>query len=1199
MKKIIIFFLIISINLSHLSVGIVYGQSSGPSSIDLKPYSLQCGSTIAEEIAEVDEEQIQACANQFGISDLDSLKRCVGANGINTQCVARNFSGSNLDNLLACLNDAVANIDFMPMLVPSGGKGMPKFSFKQFLELLKQQIITEVLNLGLNKIMGVINSLISGLLGGFLSTKVPTDDKGAQGILGKSVEETVKNTFSQIQAGINLGLQDAQNYLAFKAKATLESAIYEKIFKNFIPDIQQYRYLRLYQAYARAVDKILEPYIKQSNITCLPVEVKTCAYTLLNEAAAKANVYIGRSESPRLTKRLFKSLQRTNRFSIINKPNCDPNDPNTYQIYQSLGLTPKLITGQSSATLTANIKPTQSLIAKVEIQKPSLLARTFNFIANPFNSINLKFLLGQANQNQNNQGKLIDPAAIAENVIEMANCNFIFNSSTEKIFKELENEISTFNAYIGQPGAANFKPKTACLKTAAEANLETLNKQKEDLIRQKGASSTEVLELENTIRQYQQIAEQQRKAGISGESPLCLKSGEVENPISTYENMREKITKGTLDFFENREGATNIIVSYIRGWINSELFKLIDQGFAKLYKGKSDELFVKSNLEEAYSEKRRNQICGVIPNDMIPLKSSCDNIFNLNKETLANLTVFELQDQLIQVKNSLKLITDLQSKINSYATTMASGTNALIGYTAGYSLFGAQPPAVLGNIIRELQNILSQINTASSTLNGLVSSTQNILGFASGTLEQIERAIQNLENSSTAREITEISNQINQIEQRITTTTKAIQEKLNNLNQNANNSAISSIFNQLQANRQNYSGNVNVDVFSGFKGNGIEIFVGLPYDVQMGRVLRLAIDINSIPNSIRSFVDSQGKLTLGEEQRLSFYENFYPELITQLANNLSVPAATENFYNNLRFHQYTYTHLIGDDYRSGTITSKHHAIAEIAKVLLASLYKFQIGAVDTDEQTNLLGAIYNQFSKFFNENATVTITQNDIDRLNNFFTNVELIASNTLNYINRNSADFERFNKNFLLTVDPPGPNRGSRSEFNFKQTFEAIIRVSKLAKELFQELQNNNTILSYQSQLNSLNTRLTELRNAYNREIERILNESGVDREVLNSKIQEAKNLEAQIKELDKEVNNLCFEYNDNLSQGEIAFNTYLRNLNTGGSPPPDEESGGGGSSGQINNSVGKRLALIVKGLIANVFEPFNFFKPRQVKIK
>ncbi len=1186
MKKIIIFFLIISINLSHLSVGIVYGQSSGPSSIDLRHYSLQCGPTIAEEIAEVDEEQIQACANQFGISDLDSLKRCVGTNGINTQCVARNFSGSNLDNLLACLNDAVANIDFMPMLVPSGGKGMPKFSFKQFLELLKQQIITEVLNLGLNKIMGVINSLISGLLGGFLSTKVPTDDKGAQGILGKSVEETVKNTFSQIQAGINLGLQDAQNYLAFKAKATLESAIYEKIFKNFIPDIQQYRYLRLYQAYARAVDKILEPYTKQSNITCLPVEVKTCVYTLLNEAAAKANVYIGRSESPRLTKRLFKSLQRTNRFSIINKPNCDPNDPNTYQIYRSLGLTPKLITGQSSATLTANIKPTQSLIAKVEIQKPSLLARTFNFIANPFNSINLKLLLGQANQNQNNQGKLIDPATIAENVIEMANCNFIFNSSTEKIFKELENEISTFNAYIGQPGATNFKPKTACLKTAAEANLETLNKQKEDLIRQKGASSTEVLELENTIRQYQQIAEQQRKAGISGESPLCLKSGEVENPISTYENMREKITKGTLDFFENREGATNIIVSYIRGWINSELFKLIDQGFAKLYKGKSDELFVKSNLEEAYSEKRRNQICGVIPNDMIPLKNSCDNIFNLNKETLANLTVFELQDQLIQVKNSLKLITDLQSKIDSYATTMASGTNALIGYTAGYSLFGAQPPAVLGNIIQELQSILSQINTASSTLNGLVSSTQNILGFASGTLEQINLAIQNLENSTTAREITEISSRINQLQEQTASITQKIQGDLQLLSRETANPRIQSIFNLLSQRDSNiYAGFFREGGFSGYIG--IQTTEGTANR-------RLTLVTND--RSIGRFIDD-GRLTLGNSEALSFYDYFYPGLIRQLANNIA--GGSHNFYNNVIQINEHLDYILGRS-ENNIYSSPPHVAAEIARVIFLSLFKTDISAVETEQQLNLVGAITNRLNDLFSGNPNATITDSDLNKLKNFFENLELIASKTLDYINSNpnsfSNDANNRNKNFSLKVVIPGSEM--EHSLNFQQTFSVILNISKPAKNILTEIQNNN-LLNTQLELNNLNTRLTELRNAYNKEIERILNESGVDREVLNSKIQEAKNLEAQLKELDKEVNNLCFEYNDNLSQGEIAFNTYLRNLNTGGSPPPDEESGGGGSSGQINNSVGKRLALIVKGLIANVFEPFNFFKPRQVKIK
>lgn len=1149
MKKIISLITLFSIIFSN---NFIYAQNT---QISLRDYLIpQCGLTgVEKEISQpIDEEQIRECAQSFRL-DFNNLKRCVSFSGIDIQCLQSIIPRStDIDSLTDCLENALPITDFAPLPFPGakGGGGF-KFSLKTFFEMLGFQLMME----GIGKLMGLVQNFLSGL---GLFSKVPTNDQGAQGMIGKSVEETAKNFVAQIQTAINLGLQDVQNYLVFKIRSTIESLIYNKIIKNFVPDIQQYRFFRMYQAYTRAVDKILEPYTQNPNISCLPFEVKSCAYKLLREAEAKAKGYLDRSQYRSIAKRTFKSISRTKRFEILNKPNCDPSDPQTFQIYTALGLTPKITVAQNSGTLTSQIKQTQSLIAKVEINKPTLLGKAINIFANPFKSINLRLLLGQAGNNTETKEKLIDPTIIADNAIETANCNLIFNSTTEKIFKELEAEVSVFTAYTEQPGGVSFMPKTSCLKTDAEAKVESLESQLDELIKKSGTSSVEVQQLRNTIEQFKKIAEQQRKAGVTGESPICIESKNIENPISVYEDLREKITKGTLEFFEKREGSTNVFVSFIRSWIDTELFKLIDKGFSNIYKENNDALFAKTGLDEAYSGKNANVVCGKLEGTARGYKEACQNIFLDHQAYFANITKFDLQNKLIEINKIFKLLTDIMNKTSAYYSTITDGfTTVTLNYSGSF-----ENETI--DILNELSNYPSQLDNVSSSLLALTTETSGIFNFASGSLNQINKAFQDLENSTIAQEITSTTNRISELQKKIDEKKNQIQQILTGLQSEANNPKIMTLFTSAE-----------------FKIENIKLEEELNYMDYSYQ--GFDFDIDGINN----------RFVLGQAEKLSFYDYFYPKLVNVVAgrnlrNLLNTP---------IRFIPYWGGILFGQ--RDIVSTNPPFVLADLLKTIYAVLYNVPEAAVNTENQQNLLNAIFNNFNNFFNGVTSSSFTNTDLNKLTQFFSNLESIASRTLKFINDGNDPLSNFfpeDAKFKLLVIKNG-NRLSEPIFNFRESLRNLINISSKMNKIL-EIAATSNILNIQQEINNLNQELVKLNDQYNNEINNILKQAGVNREELESNFNKIREVGNRLTELDHQLSAICNGYNSTLNEVEAIINARLRNQATENNPPTEEEGGGGGSSSEKNN-LGRRLALIIKNLTANIFEPFNLLKPKKIQVK
>jgi hypothetical protein len=1160
-KEVFLVIILISFSISSLLSFYNFSFAQTTTRLDLSDYKIKsCIIDFGQnkvELNQVSDESINLCLKNENINvDLNSIRGCF-KNGIDTKCLEDKVRGvgivtqDKINKVIDCLE---SSLPFFSEIIPGlGGLGdvkAPKLDIGTFLKFIAGAYL-------MNLVSDIINKFIGQIFG-----KVPTNDSGAQQAIAAATQETAKGFAGQIQQGLQLAIQDSIEYLQYKILSAIEGVIYDKILKNFIPDIKQYTYLRLYQAYSNAIEKIIEPF-NNPNISCLPLEVKSCALGLLDTANGQMIQAARRSEEAKTAIRLVKDLTRNKKFEIFNKETCDPTNPETLLVYQQLGLNPSIVVAENAATLTAYMKEPQTLLAKVEIERNNYLANIYNFFANPFKSINLRYLLGQAGGiNENNTQINLDEQLrkINETKNDIGNCSLIANTSTMKIFQELETELKGLAIYLSQPGGVNFKFKSECRTTAAEQRIKSLDVQIEQLqerLKKLDPSSPEASqitaktsELERLKNQYQQQEEQIRKAGITGESALCVEKGEIKNPISTYEEMKNAIEKKDLTYFLNRSNTQNILVNFVRGWVNSNLFKTIDEGFNRLGI-KTSNPQSSQDIAEIYSPKKTSELCSDYKNyGLIGGDTVCKNVMYQQNTLFMNMNKLEMQTNLNNIQNILELFSNILNTVNIYSSTTKKGENDLRGILityAGFSYISKDYLNALQKIINDIEDINSSLENASSTLNSLSNKINELYNFSSSSLLTLTKALSDLENSTLTQEINSITALIREKEERLSNIKNEVNSKLQRLQQIAINQRFITLF-SLAENKLLDNSKIRPVLPSGY------------FDYYYG---------NEFVPGANTTMGSFMNILPATRQNLSFYNYFYPYFVINLSslNNIG------DFINNGKIHFRTRALFQGED----TLTNPSFLLADTIRRIIFALYNTPEEGVSEKNQKNILTAVVDVLNDYFN-GATSSLTQEDINKLSTFFNNLEDVSNRMILYVNQNNSNFP---EDYALAYDIVGKQI---IKMNLRETLDYFKTISSSYKETVEFVRNNfATISPLIAEINQLKNRLDQMQKDYDNLYQQAFKNSAISKNVVIEKSNEAENIRNELFSIRSDLSNVCINYNRLLTEFEGIFNTMIGS-NSGGS---------GTNSAQIENeeNQGRKFAKLIKNSLGNIFSVFSLF--------
>jgi seryl-tRNA synthetase len=1164
-KKFFLVIILISFSISSLLSFYNFSFAQTTTRLDLSDYKIKsCIIDFGQnkvELNQVSDESINLCLKNLkneGINvDLNSIRGCF-KNGIDTKCLEDKIGSvgrvtqDKINKVIDCLE---SSLPFFSEIIPGlGGFGdvkAPKLDIGTFLKFIAGAYL-------MNLVSDIINKFIGQIFG-----KVPTNDSGAQQAIAAATQETAKGFAGQIQQGLQLAIQDSIEYLQYKILSAIEGVIYDKILKNFIPDIKQYTYLRLYQAYSNAVEKIIEPFNKP-NISCLPLEVKSCVFGLLDTANGQIIQAARRSEEAKTAIRLARDLIRNKKFEIFNKTTCDPTNPETLLVYQQLGLNPNIVVAENAATLKAYIKEPQILVAKVEIERNNYLANIYNFFANPFKSINLRYLLGQAGGiNENNTQINLDEELRKINEItnDIGNCSLIANTSTMKIFQELETELKGLATYLSQPGGVNFKFKSECRTTAAGQRIKSLDAQiaqLEQRLKKLDPSSPEasqitakISELERLKNHYQQQEDQIRKAGITGESALCVEKGEIKNPISTYEEMKNVIEKKDLTYFLNRPNTQNILVNFVRGWVNSNLFKTIDEGFNRLGI-KTSNPQSSQDIAEIYSPKKASELCSDYKNyGLIGGDTVCKNVMYQQNTLLMNMNKLEMQTNLNNIQNILELFSNILNTLNIYSSTTKKGENDLKGILTTYAVFSnisKDYSDALLKIINDIEDINSSLENASSTLNSLSNKINEIYNFSSSSLLKLTKALSDLENSTLTQEINSITALIREKEERLSNIKNEVNSKLQRLQQIAINQRFITLF-SLAENKLLDNSKIRPVLPSGY----FDYYYGNEF--VPGTNTTMGYFMNILPVT---------------RQDLSFYNYFYPYFVINLSslNNIG------DFINNGKIH---FRKRLGFFRGEDTLTNPPFLLADTIRRIIFALYNTPEEGVSEKNQKNILTAVVDVLNDYFN-GATSSLTQEDINKLSTFFNSLENVSNRMILYVNQNTATFP---EDYALAYDIVGKQI---IKMNLKETLEYFKTISSSYKETVEFVRNNfATISPLIAEINQLKNRLDQMQKDYDNLYQQAFKNAAISKNVVIEKSNEAENIRNELFSIRSDLSNVCINYNRLLTEFEGIFNTMIGS-NSGGS---------GNSSFQIENeeNQGRKFAKLIKNSLGNIFSVFSLF--------
>jgi hypothetical protein len=1014
-------------------------------------------------------------------------------------------------------------------------------------------------------IQGLITEIASGLLGDLLNSligKVPVGASEVNLDIRNSIKETTKNITASIKASIQLAIKDALEYFKFKLISKINDFIYNKILRNYISDINLYRNFRLFLAQQKAINRVLNKY---KNLPCIPDDFKWCFVSILKNNSLIGIDLASQSENADKLIKYVNAFMKLQELNILGKRSCEPEEEKL--VYENLGVEEPVYEealqswgegGPASAAF--NTKP-KNLITKIET-KPR------NVFANIFSLINPKGLLAQfyPSQDFESYGRIFFPFIEKINTeINLRNCSYLISRDLAIINAELEKEKERLGIQFQQPGGFTFKPKTECLKTWTEVEREEVMRELTQAM-EKG-DTQRVQKLDKILQDIEQRISQQKD--ITGEDPRCLIPGPTISAPSDYERLKEQILTSPLEFFKSQERAVNTLVAFIRSWLSTKLFKIIDKGFASLESRKTKSEIL-TDIKNAYSKERIEKICSKTEYLGTPgLTQSCKDTLESQLVKTTEIAQNEISDAIKKTGKILSKLTEILDNLDEMSSTTNAFSEKLDEYLTAQNLTISEEKII------QLEEIKNRINRNLETLNNI----KNTL--PTSTLEELDN-IKNILNSAT---ITALTNEISSTSKRIEELEKTVGEKLKTIS-----FEMSKLYN------------------IGYNNKLMTFFADYP-DVK--KLISKNSNCIPFPSDYIFYYDEappnrQDKIIGGRcfyyndnypdlknEIKLSFYKRFYPTHLFNL--NLSYKWIEDRY-------EKSEVDIHGDrEDKIVASTNRYASIYLIAHDLLIILYSLYGSAQTTVDQGYFLSSLNTHINNIISGNFDPTqlnTIQNEIENyLIPYFDKIETYASYTIQYTKnyKTPAGTYLYEFNFRYSAEP---NKLTRTiALRLGETLEYLKDLASSYKNIL--IKTNELVLKQGVEMNELarlKSRLIDLNKQLEEETNRIwgIYLSKLNEEEINKISNELENNVSQINDIMDENYNLCQEYNQLLKDIEEELESASQE------PTPSLPEG---ESYKIQKetkfSLIRRAFDITKNLIASIFNVFNIFKPKKIYIK
>jgi uncharacterized protein YoxC len=734
-------------------------------------------------------------------------------------------------------------------------------------------------------VKGLVKGLIADFFAGLLG-KVPTVAGQTDNAIAQSIKESIKNTVGSIRAAIALSLKDSQYYLQYRIWSEISNKLQGLVSKNIIPDLTTYKDLRIFLAYLRIVSDVVDNYKTKGG--CIDPKLKSCVDGLV--LSLKLNAENLSNKNPKLevwVKKVYEQIDRkvaglycqkeqgTNISGII-KPTNIAIKPNKVNVQDN-----KISFYIKDNYIKANVG---------SINQPvyfSILDKSRNEIqriyVDPKNGqeVNLWSINELANQiiKNYNENYNLKIKTCVSNKCKLNNLNIGLNVyqptrfSLASIFNPFKKVLSLKNLFSKIPFLAqtyytgeetyitgNYPiPNVletedylnSCAVLGSEINLDITTKlQKEiDKINTILASSGGFKEQTKCLVTWEEKDQDLANQGkISGDDPRCKIPGPTLTYPDVYKKLQEQVVGGELDILKNKEQTTNLMVSFIRSWLDSKLFKIIDKGFASLEAKYSGEGYV-AEILNAYDPKKISEICGRAggATGISGLSENCRAVL----QSQGVLITKSLQNEFgagysKRIGNILNYIATTSATIDEYISTLSSDLDLASSTLQSKNIQSDE----INQKINKLNDILLDLQNKKQTLASTTDEINSIEGIGN-IFQEFASKTQEIASSATATALASTTQKIKELEDEIATTTRELQKRAYNLSR-----ILSKASKMSQA----------------FYGNNFGI-----------QIMKEDENGNLVVDKDSRYLNPDYIIKKGSRREFSFYKYFYPNYIEELS----------------------------------------------------------------------------------------------------------------------------------------------------------------------------------------------------------------------------------------------------------------------------------------------------------------------------